>query len=83
MSGELSKTVWRKKPMIANAVLRYGVWILVIAYLIFAGKDIKVDPRRIAMGAGRIGKLFSGFFHPDFISRGKYIIEGTLESLAI
>ena len=83
MSGELSKTVWRKKPMIANAVLRYGVWILVIAYLIFAGKDIKVDPRRIAMGAGRIGKLFSGFFHPDFISRGKYIIEGTLESLAM
>ena len=51
MSGELSKTVWRKKPMIANAVLRYGVWILVISYLIFACKDIKVDPRRIAMGS--------------------------------
>ena len=73
---------WKKKHLISNPFLRYGLLIVVIAYLLIAGSGIKVDPVRIANGVSRIGKLFSGFFHPDFASRGKYIVTGILESIA-
>ncbi|WP_428771434.1 phosphonate ABC transporter, permease protein PhnE [Treponema sp. HNW] len=84
MTGAASTLrTWKKKPLIKNPFLRWGLFIAVIAYLIISGSAIKVDPNRIAMGASRIGKLFSGFFHPDFVSRYKYIVQGTLESLAM
>ena len=74
---------WKKKHLISNPFLRYGLLIVVLAYLLIAGSGIKVDPVRIANGVSRIGKLFSGFFHPDFASRGKYIVTGILESIAM
>ena len=74
---------WKKKHLIANPVIRYSLIIVVIAYLVIAGSGIEVDPARIAKGVSRMGKLFSGFFHPDFASRYKYIVQGGLESLAM
>lgn len=56
-----AKTTWKKKPRIKNAFLRYGLWVLVVAYLLIAGSEINVDPARIAKGMSRMGKLFSGF----------------------
>lgn len=74
---------WKKKHLIKNSLLRYGLAVIIIAYLLIAGSGIKVDPVRIANGLSRIGKLFSGFFHPDFSARGKYIVTGILESIAM
>lgn len=74
---------WKKKHLISNPFLRYGIALVIIAYLLFAGSGIKADPQRIANGLSRIPKLFSGFFHPDFASRGKYIVIGILESIAM
>ncbi len=76
-------TVWKKKPFIKNPVLRYGFIIAVLAYLIIAGSSISINPARIVKGLSRMGALFSGFFHPDFAARGKYIFTGILESLAM
>lgn len=77
------RTVWKKQPKIKNAFLRYGLWIVVIAYILVAGSAIDIDAARIAKGLSRMGKLFSGFFHPDFMARGKYIAIGIFESLTM
>lgn len=79
---ETQKT-WKKKPRIKNVFLRYGMLVLILAYLIIAGSEINIDPARIAKGWSRMGSLFSGFFHPDFSSRGKYIVIGVFESLTM
>lgn len=79
---ETQKT-WKKKPRIKNVFLRYGLLVLILAYLIIAGSEINIDPARIAKGWSRMGSLFSGFFHPDFSSRGKYIVIGVFESLTM
>lgn len=76
-------TTWKKKPRIKNAFVRYGLLLLITAYIILAGSGIDIDPARIAKGVSRMGKLFSGFFHPDFASRGKYIVIGIFESLTM
>lgn len=74
---------WKKKHLIANPFIRYSVIIAVFLYILIAGSSIEVDPERIVRGVSKMGKLFSGFFHPDFATRYKYIIEGILESLAM
>lgn len=77
------QTTWRKKRKIESPFLRYGILVLVLVYLYLAGKGIQVDSDRVARGLSRVGLLFSGFFQPDFQSRGKYIVEGILESVAM
>ncbi len=77
------RTTWKKKPRIRNAYIRYGLLLLILIYLIVAGSQITVDPKRIAKGMTRMGSIFEGFFRPDFQSRGKYIVEGILESVAM
>lgn len=83
MASNSFPSTWRKKPKISNAFIRYGILVAVIAYLVIAGSGIDVDVERISRGTQRMGKLFSGFFHPDFVSRYKYIVVGILESLAM
>nr|WP_321262474.1 phosphonate ABC transporter, permease protein PhnE [uncultured Sphaerochaeta sp.] len=78
-----TQKIWRKKHKIENPFLRYGVLLLVLLYLYLAGTGVEFNGERIAMGLSRVGKLFGGFFNPDFQSRGKYIVEGILESVAM
>ena len=63
--GSLERT-WKKKHLIANPFIRYSVIIAVLLYILIAGSSIEVDPERIVRGVSKMGKLFSGFFHPDF-----------------
>ena len=79
---EMQRT-WRKKHAIENPILRYGSLLLVLVYIYVAGLSVEINAERIAMGLGRVGQLFGGFFNPDFQSRGKYIVEGILESVAM
>lgn len=83
MTMEQTRTTWRKKHKIESPLIRYGILVLALIYLLAAGSGITVNSERIAMGLSRVWKLFSGFFHPDFQSRGKYIVQGILESVAM
>lgn len=80
---EKVKTTWKKKNAIENPWLRYSLLLVVLVYLYISGSGIEINSERIAMGMSRVNLLFSGFFHPDFQSRYKYIVQGILESLAM
>lgn len=73
---------WRKPPAIANPLLRYGLILGVIVYLVWALGTLPFDWNRIYDGLGRAGRIFSGAFPPNF-ERSGLLIEGFTESLQI
>ncbi|WP_274424902.1 phosphonate ABC transporter, permease protein PhnE [Chelativorans sp. YIM 93263] len=79
--GKLPDT-WRKPPMIANPVLRYTLAVAVLAYVAWAVYMLPFDWERMAEGASRAARIFSGAFPPSF-ERSGLLIDGFLESLKI
>lgn len=73
---------WRKPPMIENPILRYGLYVAVIGYLVVTLATLPIDWARAAEGMQRAGRIFSGAFPPSF-ERSGLLIDGFLESLKI
>lgn len=73
---------WRKPPFIANPALRYGLIVLVIAYVVWSLSTLPFDWARISDGMTRAGRIFSGAIPPSF-ARSELLIDGFLESLKI
>jgi phosphonate transport system permease protein len=73
---------WRKPPFIANPVLRYGLAVIVLVYVVWSLATLPFDWNRVAEGMTRAGRIFSGAFPPSF-ARSELLIEGFLESLKI
>lgn len=73
---------WRKPPFIANPVLRYGIWLVAAAYLVWAVSSIPIDPQRILAGFPRAAQIFGGAIPPDF-ARWELLLTGFLESIQI
>ena len=76
------RDTWVKPPFIANPVLRWAVYLGVIAYFGWVGLTMPIDWDRVAEGIGRAGKIFGGAFPPSF-ERSGLLIDGFLESLKI
>jgi len=74
---------WSPPPLIANPWLRWAIYGGAILYLALAIGSVEVNWTRIAQGADRAIRLFSGFLQPDFISRGEDIWLGLEESLTM
>ena len=80
-AGQVKRT-WRRPPAIANPYARYGLYVLVGAYLIWALTSLELSWARIAQGIPRAIDIFSRAFPPDF-SRRSLMIEGFVESIQI
>lgn len=74
---------WRRKPLIHNPVIRYGMAALAIAYVVFAISSLSINPQRIVQGIPRAIRIFSGAWPPDFASRSRVIVRGFIESMQI
>jgi phosphonate transport system permease protein len=74
---------WDPPPLIANPLVRFGVYAGAAIYLFLALNSIDINWTRVAEGAVRAGRLFSGFLHPDFVSRWGDVWDGLLESLTM
>lgn len=72
---------WRPPPMIANPWLRWALFCGAVLYLAVAVGTLEINWTRVAQGSTRAVRFFSGFFPPDFVSRGDAILAGLLESL--
>ncbi len=59
------------------------LWIGAAVYLIWSFWNLPVDPERIARGAGRALEFLLAFVQPDFVSRGREIVEGIWQSVAM
>ena len=77
------RPLWRPRPMIRNAWLRYGMLVGGAAYLYLAFSTMEVNWGRVALGMERAQRLFAGFLRPDFTLRWQYIQTGVLESLSM
>ncbi|MFQ3788784.1 phosphonate ABC transporter, permease protein PhnE [Halomonas sp. A29] len=73
---------WRKPPFIANPLLRYGLWLVVIVYLVWAFGSLPFNWARISEGLPRAARIFGGGFPPSF-ERSGLLITGFKESFQI
>lgn len=76
------KRTWRRPPAIANAYLRYGLYAVVAAYLVWALSSLQLSWERIAQGIPRAATIFGRAFPPDFSRRG-LMVDGFVESIQI
>ena len=74
-------TPWRKPHFIENPLLRWGLILGAIVYLILAFASIEVNWARVYEGLERGWKFIAAFANPDFGSRAGDIKEGMIESV--
>jgi phosphonate transport system permease protein len=76
-------TRWRKPHFVTNPLLRWGLIVGFIAYMIAAVMTIEVDWGRVYEGLDRGWQFILAFTKPDFVSRAGDIWEGLLESIVM
>ncbi len=72
---------WRRPPLIANARLRWGLWLGAGIYLALAFGTMEVNWGRVADGIPRGARFGLAFLPPDFVTRWDSILDGLLESV--
>ena len=81
-TAELAGTrKWRKPPFIESTLLRRGLLLLAIVYLIAAFASLDVNWERVYLGLERGWKFIVAFSRPDFISRWTDMRDGMIESI--
>jgi len=78
----VARDTWHRPHVIKNPVLRWAVWTLVAAYVVWTLGTLPIDWQRVADGWTRAGRIFGGAFPPSF-ARSGLLIDGFLESLKI
>jgi phosphonate transport system permease protein len=74
---------WSAPPLVANAKLRYAIYIGALLYLALAIGTLEVNWARLAEGLARGAKFVHAFMHPNFGSRWAEIVQGMQESLTM
>jgi phosphonate transport system permease protein len=74
---------WAPRPWIANPLLRWGLYLGFALYLVVGIGSVEVNWQRLAVGIERGAAFIAAFASPDFTARGREILEGLLESLAM
>ena len=76
-TAELAGTrKWRKPPFIESTLLRRGLLLLTIVYLIAAFGSLDVNWERVYLGLERGWKFIVAFSRPDFMSSGEVVYDG-------
>jgi phosphonate transport system permease protein len=74
---------WSPPPLVANPVLRYGLYAGALVYLALAIGSVQVNWVRVAEGLERGWRFVAAFLSPDFGSRWGEIVQGMQESLTM
>ena len=56
---------WKKPPFIANPLLRYGLILVAMVYLVWAFGSLPFNWARISEGLPRAARIFSGGSPPQ------------------
>ena len=73
---------WRPPKLVESPVLRAGLWLLVLVYLIWSFGALEMDWARVSQGMGRAGNMLARMVPPDF-SRWELLFRGMTESILI
>ena len=74
-------TVWDKPPYISNSLLRWGIILGAIIYLIAAIASMEINPQRLMEGIPRGQRFIASFFPPNFADNRGVVWDGILESI--
>ena len=75
---------WRRSAtMIPDPRWRYGIYTVIVVYLVLAIGSVDVNWARVWDGLDRGWRFVQGFLQPDFTSRWKDISAGMIESLTM
>lgn len=75
---------WRRSAtMIPDPRWRYGIYTVILVYMVLAIGSIDVNWARVWDGLDRGWRFVQGFLQPDFTSRWKDISNGMIESLTM
>jgi phosphonate transport system permease protein len=81
MTGEReARLEWHTIKLIENPLVRHGLVVLAIAYVVWSMGTLDVDWNRISSGMSRAGNMFSRMVPPNF-DRWELLIKGLLESV--
>ncbi len=71
---------WRPPSLIESPILRYGLLVLALAYLVWSMGALEINWQRTIQGFPRAGDMIGRMFPPDF-SRWELLLRGVIESL--
>lgn len=75
---------WKRPPLVIKSRFwRNLIYGGALVYLLLALGTLDINWMRVAEGIERSGRVFGGFFQPDFASRGRDIWAGLVESLTM
>ena len=74
-------TGWDKPPFISNSLLRWGIILGAIIYLIAAIASMEINPQRLMEGIPRGQRFIASFFPPNFADNRGVVWDGILESI--
>jgi phosphonate transport system permease protein len=74
---------WSPPALVANPVVRYGLYAGALVYLALAIGSVQVNWVRVAEGFERGWRFVAGFLNPDFGTRWGEIVQGMQESLTM
>ena len=75
---------WKRPPLfIHSRFWRTVIYGGALIYLLAAIGTLDINWERVAQGIERSGRVFAGFFQPDFTSRARDIWAGLVESLTM
>lgn len=74
---------WRRSPLIANPIRRYGLYGLTVAYVVAALSTMEINWQRVSDGLERGYRFVEGFLAPAFSKRWDDIVIGMEESLTM
>ncbi|MDX2447657.1 MAG: phosphonate ABC transporter, permease protein PhnE [Desulfobacterales bacterium] len=83
ISSEISSTTipsWHRIRMIEHPVLRYGLMVLTLVYILWSLGTLDISWHRISTGSPRAINMFARMIPPDF-SRWALLVKGVLESI--
>ncbi len=73
---------WRPPKLVESPILRAGLWLLVLIYLVWSFGALEMDWARVSQGMGRAGNMLARMVPPDF-SRWELLFRGMSESILI
>jgi phosphonate transport system permease protein len=73
---------WRPPKLVESPVLRAGLWLLVLVYLVWSLGALEMDWARVSLGMGRAGNMLARMVPPNF-SRWELLFRGMTESILI
>lgn len=87
MATERSRSdrrTWQRPTAFYNQWVKWGVYLVIAAFLLWSLYDVRISPARLAQGAEQAAGLLASMFPPEITPRKReLLVAGMIESVAM